>query len=597
MVLGCSDEENDLGDTLGLPCSVDSDCDRGQSCRSRPPDDLDMFDAATSPSPPQCVINPITQPVAAESITCSTICDEMCVNLNWDRHHCGQCGRACPDMDNGRQPFCVQAQCRDPIDMIEAGLQTWQGAQLVNIDLQGLDLRGFDFSRANLSGADFSGADLEGTDFSDANLQGANFDGALLRDVILSGALVSNTTFNDSVLTGVRSGGMTGCPRSLPPPWACLNGLLLGPKADLSATQLTGANLLFADLEGANLKDARWTQLQAYQINLSGADLTRATLSGDFTRADLSQVTTPSSLDGTFRDADLSGADLTNTHMEGDFSAAHFGDMPPTRIQRCRAMLPPDWVCIPLHENRRANLLTPQISDLRGLDLRDAYFEDIDLSQSDFRGANLSGARFSGIDLTTTNFEGANLTGASFTQVTLTNTDLRGLTLTNTSFINSDLSHAQLAHLDLTGARFFSSNLSHADFSDATLTNTTLADSTLDGAHLQGTDLTSTSIQHIKAGDLRSCPAQIHTNQHVCALLPVQGKRHLMGSQINMEDVELSGEPMVTLPSCPSGRPPQWQCHESTSPANNVLLGPGVDLTNMPLDLSLIHISEPTRPY
>jgi uncharacterized protein YjbI with pentapeptide repeats len=103
---------------------------------------------------------------------------------------------------------------------------------------------------APLAGADFSGANLTDTDLAGANLTGANLSGA--------------------TLTGVRSGGIIGTPASLPTNWSLVTGYLIGPYANLSGADLSGANFNRADLAGANLSDS----------NLSGVDLSGANLQG-----------------------------------------------------------------------------------------------------------------------------------------------------------------------------------------------------------------------------------------------------------------------------------------------------------------------------
>ncbi|QQA43999.1 pentapeptide repeat-containing protein [Pelagovum pacificum] len=67
------------------------------------------------------------------------------------------------------------------------------GAELKELDLEGVDfegaiLIGADLEDAELSGVDFEGADLTRADFKGADLRGADFEGALLDDTDFSGA-------------------------------------------------------------------------------------------------------------------------------------------------------------------------------------------------------------------------------------------------------------------------------------------------------------------------------------------------------------------------------------------------------------------------
>ena len=77
----------------------------------------------------------------------------------------------------------------------------------------------------------------------------------------------------------------------------------------------------------------------------------------------------------------------------------------------------------------------PHGSDLRGVTLDGAHFEDGFLHSADFRGASLRGVRFncnvkcsdfSGADLTGASFEGASVEAAMFVGAILDNTRFRG---------------------------------------------------------------------------------------------------------------------------------------------------------------------------
>ena len=128
----------------------------------------------------------------------------------------------------------------------------------------------------------------------------------------LSGVNLTDADLRGAVLTGVRSGGITGTPMALPDGWQLIAGYLVGPGADLSGADLSGANLINTDLDGADLTGADlhgvssggitgtpsslpdgWALISGYLVgpvaDLRGASLTGADLSG----------------------ADLSGAKLT----------------------------------------------------------------------------------------------------------------------------------------------------------------------------------------------------------------------------------------------------------------------------------------------
>jgi hypothetical protein len=91
-----------------------------------------------------------------------------------------------------------------------------------------------------------------------------------------------------------------------------------GAIADLSEANLIDANLSGANLRGANLIDANLSgadlsEANLIDANLSGADLSGADLSGaDLSEADLSGADL---IEANLSGADLSGADLSDAHL------------------------------------------------------------------------------------------------------------------------------------------------------------------------------------------------------------------------------------------------------------------------------------------
>ena len=273
------------------------------------------------------------------------------------------------------------------------------GANLTDANLSDLWIE-----NANLTGANLTGANLQRLKLIDTNLMGATFSenknggivavrtsfptGWKLRNGFLIGlnADLSGADFTDAELdgsglatwtsgaTGIKSGGTTGVPLSIPSGWALTKGYLVGPGADL-----TNANLAGADLTGAYLKDATltgvksggitgtpgwlpdgWQVVKGYLVgpgaNLSGADLSNA---------------------------DLRDANLLNSNLEG------------------------------------ANLVE---ADLRGANCTPVVCGS--LASTNLRGANLTnanlkGANLSGANLRNTNFTSANVTGVNFRQSNL----------------------------------------------------------------------------------------------------------------------------------------------------------------------------------
>jgi len=102
------------------------------------------------------------------------------------------------------------------------------------------------YSGPNLwRGANLVDANLEGADLFNANLATA-----FLELVNLTGADLTNTHLTGADLLGVRSGGITGDPFSLPTDWQLTQGYLIGPEAHLRFANLTGADLTGATFTG-----------------------------------------------------------------------------------------------------------------------------------------------------------------------------------------------------------------------------------------------------------------------------------------------------------------------------------------------------------
>jgi hypothetical protein len=74
----------------------------------------------------------------------------------------------------------------------------FQGSNLINSRLNGLDLRGKDFDGANAAGASFRGSRLDG-----ASLRGVDLRGACLRGASLQGADLSGADLTDANVQGV----------------------------------------------------------------------------------------------------------------------------------------------------------------------------------------------------------------------------------------------------------------------------------------------------------------------------------------------------------------------------------------------------------
>ena len=400
-------------------------------------------------------------------------------------------------------------------------------------NLKNVVLRNADLTNADLINADLTGADLTG-----ANMTAAILNGAVLTDAILTGVNLDVAAFGVPViLSGVRSGGITGQVDQLPPRWRLTGGYLIGPGAnltgadlsyvDLSDTFLNGANLTNVNLSyatltgsGADLTGTTLTGVQSGSINSSqlilppgwqlvvgyiigpGANLTGANLMDvDLTNADLTGADlTGADLTGAnLTGANLTGATLTGTDLEGatlNTVAFNMWGLISGGITGPPASLPTDWRFVD-------GYLIGPYADLTGATLTGA-----DLTwPTNLSGANLTGATLTGADLTGAALTDATLTGATLTGATLTDVQSGGITgppaslPTDCQFINGfligpsvqlngeDLAGLDLADMDLTGAI-----LTYANLDQATLTATNLSGANLTGATLTGADLTGANL-------------------------------------------------------------------------------------------------------
>jgi len=155
---------------------------------------------------------------------------------------------------------------------------TWAGALLDDAVL-----RFSSWSQTYLAGASLVGADLTGALFQSANLSGADLTGAILTAAWIKSGTLSGATLASASADGLRATSFAGAPASLPTGWLHRQGMLIGPRANLSEWPLQEMDLGGADLRGIDLSGATLTL-----VDLSGADLGQADLSGTtFVQSDL----------------------------------------------------------------------------------------------------------------------------------------------------------------------------------------------------------------------------------------------------------------------------------------------------------------------
>jgi uncharacterized protein YjbI with pentapeptide repeats len=99
---------------------------------------------------------------------------------------------------------------------------------------------------------------------------------------------------------------------------------------------------------------------------------------------------------------------------------------------------------------------------LVGVDVSDAFLQEVDLN-----GANLLRADFRSADIRGGNFAGSQLEFADLTSANLRNADLQNADLGNAHLEDTDLFGADLRKADLTGTHFGKADLRNADLRDA----------------------------------------------------------------------------------------------------------------------------------
>jgi len=221
------------------------------------------------------------------------------------------------------------------------------------------------------------------------------------------------------------------------------------PNANLSAANLSGANLgrAFlpnANLSAANLSGANLSGAFLSEASLTGANLSRANLRGAYLEeASLSEANL---CKANLKDANLSKALLSNTDLNGmDLSKMILTEANFTKANLSRANLSAAILW-------QANL---NVADLRGADLSGASLWAAILSGADVRRANLRGADVSEANLSRANLSGADLRGADLTDAKLWEANLSDANLSRANLVFSILVNTDLTRADLTGCRVY----------------------------------------------------------------------------------------------------------------------------------------------
>lgn len=91
---------------------------------------------------------------------------------------------------------------------------------------------------------------------------------------------------------------------------------------------------------------------------------------------------------------------------------------------------------------------------LRGMDLRGAYLNRVDLSKCDLRGTDLSGVDLRGADLTEADLRGATLKKTSLSQARLYLTNFEGANLQGAFLQDAEFGNTRMEGADIRGAHY-----------------------------------------------------------------------------------------------------------------------------------------------
>ena len=393
-------------------------------------------------------------------------------------------------------------------------------------DLAGADLAGACLAGANLAGVNLAGAELLGADMRRADLADANLTGAHLHGTDLTGVNLVNANLAGANLIGAWLAG-----------------------ASLANAYLVGADLSVADMRGANLGEPNMGDGVTHPANLSGVELSHASLPGvravncaHLVGAKLRGLKlvgkSPLLLLIDFIDPYSSGPVLSAWQTEAGLriQTEHFFG---TREEFCAAVARPNGL-LDREEYRAALALIDQCAEPRKSETRQAvravwtqkraaandalmhlnpatasrrthqilsrsgnvlYECELPdevpdkaairhaLEQAVREGISLYEANLAGADLADADLAGTKLGLANLIDADLSKANLGNANLTDANLSSTNLSNAVLAKANLNGA-----NLRGADLSDANLTAVDLSGAELDGANLSNANLTGATL-------------------------------------------------------------------------------------------------------
>ena len=327
-----------------------------------------------------------------------------------------------------------------------------------------------------------------------ADLTGARLNSANLSYAKLSGASLRDGSLVLSLGSFLRAGGADFS-----------NVNFIGSSlayANLRNANLSGATTTFAGFTNADMRGAQLVGTDGYFGAIVGSDLRGANMRGmDFSNSDVNGTDMRGA---DMREMNLTNADFTGSRMGGvDLKGSHF----------CNTLMPSGKVIAP-----RKGLCPGQIrpgppgSQPIAVPSSSPMFPAIYALQT---GTQVqAGERVSGCEIEAftkcprTNFKDKSLQGAFLAYANLNGSDLR-----NVNFPLGSLAYASATKAKFDGANLGATSIVDADLRGASLRRTSLGLTVLSGVDLQGADLTGARTD--SATDLRGanfegctgCPA------------------------------------------------------------------------------------------
>jgi uncharacterized protein YjbI with pentapeptide repeats len=462
-------------------------------------------------------------------------------------------------------------------------------------------------------GINFSGSMMRGIDLGGVKLPRVDFHQADLSEVRANGASFVGGNFVDAKLTDMEAGSLFE---------KQVLGASQGGKPRVASADFTGANfshaqMIGAQLQGANLKNAVFTGADLSRSNLlgsnlDGADLRHADLTGIRSGLILGRPLLPDNwtvesgyLVGPGADLSVPGAER---YLEADRTAVASGKV---LLGSAGAKCPVVW------SSGSSPAYGSQVRGYGSLELKS--FLKRDLTGVNFTGMNLRGANFGSANLEGAVFAGANLESVDFSKAMMPRVSFEYATLNKTNFARSeweDVSSGCTTALDAASTTSFpkgwklDSTVSVVDggrLDRGRISRTTvyirrglilgetanLANANLTGLNFQGVDLSNANLSGVRSASVGDYHVISGQNAQLTLKLPRDWKMvrgMLIGpgadlqfanlTNVDLRDIVDLSSVNLTGAFATSGFRFGGKMPLGWAVAGGKLVGPGVDLLN-----------------